>query len=196
MYYFIKYLVCITLKTSTPNAYSLFETCIISLIPSFKITLPSSIEVVLFLFDVGVAKKFILFLWIVGKVKSWHCSGNLRSKQTTWEWRGTHRYNSDWRFFFLQINLLVWRRLLSQLVFRGLFCLRLGAPWYLLLLSHCWLTWHSTCVEDLRGPSVWTEVGRESLGYQLKTGKTCCRLYLIYDNHTSFCTTHQYSYTI
>lgn len=74
-------------------------------------------------------------------------------------------------FFFLQINLLVWRRLLSQLVFRGLFCLRLGAPWYLLLLSHCWLTWHSTCVEDLRGPGVWTEVGRESLGYQLKTGK-------------------------
>lgn len=67
--------------------------------------------------------------------------------------------------FFLQINLLVWRRLLSQLVFRGLFCLRLGAPWYLLFLSHCWLTWHSTCVEDLRGPSVWTEVGRESLGY-------------------------------
>lgn len=98
--------------------------------------------------------------------------------------------------FFLQINLLVWRRLLSQLVFRGLFCLRLGAPWYLLLLSHCWLTWHSTCVEDLRGPGVWTEVGRESLGYQLKTGKTCCRLYLIYDNHTSFCSTHQYSYTI
>lgn len=81
---------------------------------------------------------------------------------------GTHRYNSDWRVFF---NLLVWRRLLSQLVFRGLFCLRLGAPWYLLLLSHCWLTWHSTCVEDLRGPSVWTEVGRESLGHQLKTGK-------------------------
>lgn len=73
--------------------------------------------------------------------------------------------------FFIQINLLVWRRLQSQLVFRGLFCLRLGAPWYLLLLSHCWLTWHSTCVEDLRGPSVWTEVGRESLGYQLKTGK-------------------------
>lgn len=72
---------------------------------------------------------------------------------------------------FLQINLLVWRRLLSQLVFRGLFCLRLGAPWYLFLLSHCWLTWHSTCVEDLRGPSVWTEVGRESLGYQLKRGK-------------------------
>lgn len=99
-------------------------------------------------------------------------------------------------FFFLQINLLVWRRLLSQLVFRGLFCLRLGAPWYLLLLSHCWLTWHSTCVGDLRGPGVWTEVGRESLGYQLKTGKTCCRLYLIYDNHTSFCSTHQYSYTI
>lgn len=80
MYYFIKYLVCITLKTSTPNAYSLFETCIISLIPSFKITLPSSIEVVLFFFYVGVAKKFILFLWIVVKVKSWHCSGNLRSK--------------------------------------------------------------------------------------------------------------------
>lgn len=97
---------------------------------------------------------------------------------------------------FLQNNLLVWRRLLSQLVFRGLFCLRLGAPWYLLLLSHCWLTWHSTCVEDLHGPGVWTEVGRESLGHQLKTGKTCCRLYLIYDNHTSFCTTHQYSYTI
>lgn len=32
--------------------------------------LPSFVEVVLFFFDVGVAKKFILFLGLVGKVES------------------------------------------------------------------------------------------------------------------------------
>lgn len=47
-------LVCIF----SSNAYSLFERVSFQ----FKTTLPSSIEVVLFFFDVGVAKKFILFL--------------------------------------------------------------------------------------------------------------------------------------
>lgn len=66
--------------------------------------LPSFVEVVLFFFDVGVAKKFILFLGLVGKVESWHCSGNLRSKKTTFKWRGTHWYGNDWRVFLRSLT--------------------------------------------------------------------------------------------